>query len=426
MAIEINSNEFEKKVIQGKGPVIVDFYSTECPPCEALAPKFEYFSEQFHGKIAFYKMLRQGNKELSLSLGVRSSPTLLFFLNGKEVGERLSGAVKKSSIRKVIKDSFGLVDDISKIVRKEIHTDVAIIGAGPAGLTAGLYASRAKLDTLIIDQGNPGGQVNLTHLVANYPGTEEPINGYMLMHKTTEQVLHNGATIMRAAEITALDLKKKTIDVDDDKRIIARSIILATGSKPRELGLPGEKELFGKGISYCATCDGKFYEGKDILVIGGGNSAVEESIFLAEFAKSITIVHQFDEFQAEKKSAETLLSNPKVKVLWSHEPRAFIGEDSFHILEVEDLKEKKRKKLEGFAGVFVFVGYVPQNSLFDKQVSLNKWGYVQADPQTMAIGMDGVFVAGDVREKIYRQITTAVSDGTIAALSVQNFLRENH
>ena len=423
MPIEITAAEYESKVLKHKGLAIVDFYSQECSPCEALAPKFDYFADLYHEEVSFYKIFRQGNRELSLALGVKSSPTLLFYKDGMEVSPRLSGAIKKSAIKKTIIEAFGLSDRTSGIKRKTEEVDLVVIGGGPAGLTAGIYAGRAKINTVIIDQGNPGGQVNLTHMVANYPGTDGEINGYALMEKVTRHAEESGARFIRSAEIVRLDLEKKEIDVDDDRRIHAKAIILATGAKPRELGLPGEQALFGRGISYCATCDGRFYEGKDIYVIGGGNSAVEETLFLTEFVKSVTMIHQFDEFQANKTAADAALRNPKIKVLWSHEPRAFLGTDGFEGLEVEDLKTKERKILSGGAGVFVFVGYVPQTQLFADQMPLDKWGGAVADPMTQETTRPGVFVAGDLRSKPFKQITTAVSDGTVAALSAQKYLR---
>lgn len=424
MAKEITAQDFEKLVLSETKPVIVDFYSTECPPCEALAPKFDFFHELYQDEIKFYKIFRQGNKELSTQLGVSSSPTLLFFQGGKEVAPRLSGAVKKSQIKEVITKIFGLRDQTLGIQRQELSYELVIIGGGPAGLTAGLYAGQAKLKTLILDQGNPGGQVNLTHLVANYPGTGGELNGFMLMHHMSEQVRATSTEIMSAVEIKALDLKSKIIDVDDDKRIRAKAIILATGSSPRRMGIPGEEKYFGRGISYCATCDGKFYEGKPIYVIGGGNSAVEESLYLTNFVDKITMIHQFDTFQANQSAVEEALHNPKIEVLWNHEPRGFLGGENFEKLEVEDLKTGQRKVLSGGAGVFVFIGYQPQNDLFKDQLDLDKYGYVGAS-ENMETEVPGVFVAGDIRAKQYRQITTAVSDGTVAALNAEKFIRGN-
>jgi thioredoxin reductase (NADPH) len=423
MAKEITEKEYEELVINTKGRVIVDFYSTECPPCEALAPKFEFFNNLYGDEVTFYKVFRQGNRDLSLELGVKSSPTLLFYEDGKEIAPRQSGAVKKSVIKETIVSGYGLPDKTAGTKRETSHYDLVIIGAGPAGLTAGLYAGRAKINTLLIDQGNPGGQVNVTHMVANYPGTGGEINGYMLMHHMTEQVKESGAKILQAAEITGLNLDNKEIEVDDDKRITADAIILATGAKPRELGLPGESEFFGRGISYCATCDGAFYEGKKIVVIGGGNTAVEESLYLTEFVEHITMVHQFDELQANKTAADQALAHPKIDILWSHEPRAFLGDSEYEKLEVEDLKTGEKKVLDQGEGVFVFVGYVPQTELFADQVELNDWGYVKTS-ELLETSRPGVFAAGDVRDKLYKQITVAVSDGTVAALQVQKYLAD--
>lgn len=424
MAQEIQAKDFEKLVLQSKKPVIIDFYSTECPPCEALAPKFEAFYELYHDEVDFYKIYRQGNRELAVQLGVSSSPTLLFFKNGKEISSRLSGGVKKSQIKKALLQDFRLQDRTPSMKRKHSSYDLVIIGAGPAGLTAALYASIAKLNTLVIDQGLPGGQVNLTHLVANYPGTETEINGYMLMHKMSEQAKHAGAHFLSASEITRLDLQKKELDVDDDQTISAKAMILATGARPRPLGVEGEEKLFGKGISYCATCDGKFYEGKSVYVIGGGNSAVEESLYLTQFVKELTIIHQFDEFQANKKAAHEALSNPKIKVLWSHEPRAFMGDKTFEKLEVENLKTGEKKILSDADGVFVFIGYVPQTELFKNQLKLNQWGYIETG-ETLETEIPGVYAAGDLRAKQYKQITTAVADGTVAALNAEKFIRSH-
>ncbi len=422
MVKEISAAEYEELVINSKGPVMVDFYSTECPPCEALAPKYNYFSELYDKEISFYKIFRQGNKDLAIGLNVKGSPTVLFYKDGKEVGKRLSGAILKSELKNSILESFN-VEEKDKVARREvIDCDVAIVGGGPAGLAAAIYTARAKMKTVVIDRGQPGGLVNLTHLVSNYPGTGEDIKGFMLMHHTTEQAKASGAEIIMAADVTRIDLNDKTMDIDDDKTVKAKVIILATGSKPRELGIPGEKELFGKGVSYCATCDGAFYEGKEVYVIGGGNSAVEESIFLTKFVKKLTIIHQFDTFQANAVAIEEALNDPKINVLWSHEPRAFLGKDGFEALEVEDLKTGERKILDQADGLFVFVGYQPQNNLFKNDVNLDKWGTVIAT-EDMETNLPGVFVAGDVRSKKYRQITTAVSDGTIAALQSEKYIK---
>src|SRR5512140_1054926 len=235
--------------------------------------------------------------------------------------------------------------------------DVIIVGAGPAGLAAAIYAARARLRTLVVDESVPGGQVKTTHKVSNYPGFPEDVSGKELAAAFTAQAQRFGAKIAKAVEITAHALggPEKRLVLDEEDEVVAPAVIVATGAKPRDLGLPGEARFKGRGISYCATCDGAYFDGKDIHVIGGGNSAVEESLFLTRFARSVTIVHQFDEFQAEPSTAKEALESDKIKVLWSHEPRAFLGEGTLDKLRVENLKSKQVVELPT-DGVFVFVG----------------------------------------------------------------------
>jgi thioredoxin reductase (NADPH) len=303
--------------------------------------------------------------------------------------------------------------------------DVVVVGAGPAGLTAAIYAARARLRTLVLDEGLPGGQVKTTHKVSNYPGFPEDVKGTELAALFARQAERFGARIARAVEITDMDLKgaDKRFVLDEEEEVVAPAVIVATGAKPRPLGIPGEGEFRGRGLSYCATCDGAYYEGKDIHVIGGGNSAVEESLFLTQFAKSVTIIHQFDQFQAEASTAKEALENPKIKVLWSHEPRAFLGDGNLDRLKVENLKTHETIDLPT-DGVFVFIGMMPRTELLANVVPLDQWGCVETD-DAMATPVPGLYAAGDIRAKKFRQITTAVADGTIAALAVQKFLRES-
>ncbi len=302
--------------------------------------------------------------------------------------------------------------------------DLAVVGAGPAGLTAAIYAARARMKVIVLDEGIPGGQVKTTHKVSNYPGFPEDVKGSDLAKAFALQAERFGASIRRAVEITRHDLAGplKTFVLDDEETVEAKAVIVATGAKPRELGLPGEAEFKGRGISYCATCDGAYFDGKDIHVIGGGNSAVEESLFLTQFARTVTIVHQFDEFQAEPASVHEARENPKIRTLLSHEPRAFVGNGSLQVLDVEELKTKERKRL-ATDGVFVFVGMQPRTAILEPYLKLARGGYVETG-EGMETPVPGIFVAGDVRVKRFRQITTAVADGTIAALSAQRYVKD--
>ncbi len=415
---EITSSEFEQEVLSG-GKVVLDFYSTECPPCEALAPKFEGLASLYGEDIRFFKMFRQQNKPLAESLGVRSSPTLLFFDKGVQSPVSLSGGIKRSDI--ILQLDSMLSAERVKEIKKEIKPtvsefEVLILGAGPGGLTAGLYLCQSKVNTVLIDIALPGGQVSTTHEVSNYPGFIDPQPGYLLSHNMSEQTKLCGTIYKVAVDVTKVDLVKKEVIIDEFETVKAKKIIIATGTSPNLMGVPGEKELKGKGISYCATCDAKYYGDKEVVVIGGGNSAVEESDFISRFASKITMVHQFDALTANKQAQEKLLANEKIKVLFSHEPRSFVREGDKMITEVEDLKTKTISKLVS-DGVFVFIGMKPNIDLFRDTLELDKWGYIKTN-EDMQTSMPDIYAVGDVISKKYRQITTAVADGTIAAIAI--------
>jgi len=298
------------------------------------------------------------------------------------------------------------------------HFDLIIIGAGPSGLATAIYAARAALSTLVIDQSSAGGQVKTTHQVANYPGFIEPVSGYELAGNMRKQAERFGTRFELAAEITDIQLvgQEKWVKVDGEI-YTAKYIVIATGSAPRLLNVPGEQEYKGAGISYCATCDGEFYKDKDVIVVGGGNSAMEESLLLLQFVKSITVIHQFDTLQAEKITVEKMMANPKVNILWSHEPRGFIKKDDRILTEAENLKTKKLITLER-DGIFIFAGMLPNTSLFkNTPLQLSEQGYIVTN-EKMETNLEGIYAVGDVRVKKYRQITTAVGDGTIAALEI--------
>ncbi len=415
---EINSAEFESEVLK-TDRVVLDFYSTECPPCEALASKYEDLSKLYGKDVKFLKIFRQDNRELAEKLGVKGSPTLLFFENGKEVGDRLAGGIKRFDIIRNL-DSL-LPDSRVKEIKNNIKPsvsefDVIILGAGPGGLTAGLYLCQAKVNTVLIDTGLPGGHVSTTHEISNYPGFIEPQAGYMLSHNMSEQTKLCGTVYKVAVDVTRVDLDKKEVIIDEYETVRAKKIIIATGTTPNLTGAPGEKELKGKGISYCATCDAKYFDDKEVIVIGGGNSAVEESEYITRFAGKLTIVHQFDKLTANKKAQDKVFNNPKIDFLFEHEPRSFARVGDKMVTEVENLRTKERVKLLS-DGVFIFIGMKPNIDLFRDKLVLDNWGYIKTDGDMMT-SIPGVYAVGDIISKKYRQITTAVADGTIAAMAI--------
>jgi len=420
---EINALDFEKEVLNGE-KVVVDFYSTECAPCEALAPKFDAMAELYGEKIKFLKVFRQGNRELATELGVSSSPTLLFFENGKQVTESISGGIKKSEIIERL-DNMLTSEEVAAIKANQkpivSEYDVAILGGGPAGLTAGLYLGQAKIKTVLIDPALPGGYMGITHQVSNYPGFTEAQPGFMLAHYMSEQTKQTGIDFKVAMDITSVDLLKKEIVIDELETIRAKKIIIATGTTPNTMNAPGEKEYKGKGISYCATCDAKYFVDKEVTVIGGGNSAVEEALFITKFASKVTMIHQFDKLTANQTAIEQLQANEKINVMYEHEPRGFEKRGNTMITTLEDLKTNEIKELES-DGVFVFIGFKSNVSVLGKTLpNMNNWGYILTD-EDMKTSIPDVYAIGDIISKKYRQITTAVADGTIAAITISKEL----
>ncbi|MDI6881143.1 MAG: FAD-dependent oxidoreductase, partial [Desulfitobacteriaceae bacterium] len=292
----------------------------------------------------------------------------------------------------------------------------------PAGLTAALYASRSRLKTILIDEGLPGGQAATTFHIANYPGTPGTVYGRDLLDNMVAQAKSFGTEIHDLKEVFSVDLQgelKKI--VTEDSEYTAPVVILATGAESRRLQVPQEAEFRGKGVHYCATCDGSNYEGVDnIIVVGGGNSAVEEAVYLTRYAKHVTIVHQFDHFQASKTAQEEALANEQISIIWDSEPRAVVGENHLTGIEIENVKTGERSVVKA-QGVFVYIGMQPRNNLLRDQVKLNDWGYVEADDE-MKTNLPGVFVAGDVRSKTVRQVATAVGDGAVAAVNAERYL----
>lgn len=416
-----SSERFEEEVLRSDLPVILDFFSDECPPCTQLAPVFEKLAGKYGHLARFVKIKREENRSLAEKLGVFSSPTVLFYKEGGEVRARMNGYIRKPELRRAIEEVIGssLVETRKDIV----NSDLIILGAGPAGLSAGIYAARARLNTIIIDEGVPGGQAAATYHIANYPGTGGAQSGSQLTGEMRWQAESFGAQIEDLKEIFEVRLAgEQKVVVTEDTEYRARAIILATGAEPRRLPAEGEAQFRGYGIHYCATCDGIIYDGADdVLVIGGGNSAVEEAFFLTRYANRVTIVHQFDHFQASRIAQEEAMKNPKIRVIWDSEPRRVVGE-GYHIegLDIENVKTGERTFVQA-NGVFVYIGTQPRTDHFRDQLALNPYGYIKTDEE-MRTALPGVLAAGDVREKTYRQVVTAAADGAIAALSAERYL----
>lgn len=302
--------------------------------------------------------------------------------------------------------------------------DVVIVGGGPAGFTAALYTARAKLNTLLIEKAFYGGQMATTNEMENYPGFEEPIGGSELASRMANQARRFGAQIIQD-EVKSLTLDKSEKVVETSNGLHhAKTIILCMGATPKELGLEQERKLRGSGVSYCATCDGAFFKGRDVAVIGGGDTAAEDALYLSRFCNKVVLIHRRDALRAVKTLQDAVFSNPKIEIIWDSAVEDIKGEMSVEGLLIKNLKTGQTSEIP-VNGVFVAIGIEPRTELVKDIVGLNDYGYIVAD-EKMETSVPGVYTAGDIREKPLRQVITAASDGAIAAYSAEKYISEHN
>lgn len=306
--------------------------------------------------------------------------------------------------------------------------DVVIIGEGPAGLSAGLYASRSRLKTLIVEKEKAGGQIVTTDEVANYPGSIENATGPSLINRMVEQAKEFGAEI-QLDTIKEVELEGEIKVLKGDKgEYKAKTVIIATGAQPRKIGCPGEAEFTGRGVSYCATCDAAFFEDMEVFVVGGGDTAVEEGMYLTKFARKVTLIHRRDELRAAKSIQEKAFANEKMHFMWDSVVKEIKGDGIVESMLVENVKTGEVTEIvadeeDGTFGIFVFVGFLPNTKLFEGIIEMEN-GYIVTD-QDMKTNIPGVFAAGDCRVKSLRQVVTATADGAIAAIQAEKYIEEN-
>jgi thioredoxin reductase (NADPH) len=308
---------------------------------------------------------------------------------------------------------------------KVSHAKVVIIGSGPAGYAGAVYAARAMLEPILIQGVQPGGQLTITTDVENYPGFADVIQGPWLMEQMQKQAEHVGTRIV-SDHVSKVDLARRPfrIECDSGDRYVADSLIIATGAQARWLELPSEQKFKGYGVSACATCDGFFYRGKEVLVIGGGNTAVEEALFLTNFASKVTVVHRRNSFRAEKILQDRLFKNPKISVIWDSVLVEVAGEQNPLKVKRAVLRSVKTNVLTEVPadGIFIAIGHTPASELFAGQVEMKHAGYIRTAPFSTATSVPGVFAAGDVTDDVYRQAVTAAGQGCMAALEAERFL----
>ncbi len=304
-----------------------------------------------------------------------------------------------------------------------MHSKVVIIGSGPAGLTAALYAARANLEPLVVRGLQPGGLITTTTEVENYPGFVESIGGFELADNMEKQAARFGAQY-KDAIITSVDVSQRpfTLQTDAGETITAETLIISTGASPRHLGVPGEEKLANRGVSYCATCDGFFFRGKRVVVVGGGNSALDEGLFLTRFVSELTIVHRRDELRADPILQERAFENEKVTFAWDSVVTEILGDEGVTGVRIKNVKTGEETVLEA-EGVFPYVGHIPNSNLFKGQIHMDENGYILTDERRHT-NVPGVFVAGDVADFVYRQAITAAGEGCQAAMEATWFLAE--
>lgn len=309
------------------------------------------------------------------------------------------------------------------MVDNKTEYDVAIIGGGPAGLAAAVYAARGGMKTVIFEKALVGGQITTTADVENYPGFEDNMSGFDIADKMRKQAEKFGTEIkLENIKSIQSDNFYKIVETDSNK-YYAKSVILATGANPRKLGVQGEAKYTGRGVSYCATCDGALYRDKIVAIVGGGDSAVEEAIFLTKFAKKVYIIHRRDEFRAVKLIQKRAFENDKIEMIWDSIVKEIKGGDFIEKVELYNKKTKEVSELD-LDGIFIYVGIIPNNELVKSDVDLDEQGFILTD-ETMCTKVPGLFAAGDVVHKALRQVITAASDGATAAFSAEKWTEEN-
>jgi len=427
LIIEIKG-DLEKYLKNQNKPYILDFYADDCTTCDAIFSKIKSLWDYYKDYIDFYKINVPKNREYLKKYEVRGTPTLIAFTKDHKKIDQITTNVTKRELRDFINkllDEDTIKQINNKILENKIkyEYDVVILGAGPAGLSAAIYSKNSGLKTLVIDTNLPGGQVKLTHIVSNYPGTRNAIVGELLALNMYSQAKNIGVDFKTAVDITKIDLRNKYIIVDETEEIKSKAIIIATGASPKRLYVKNEEKFLGKGISFCAICDGPHYIGKHVAVIGGGTAALEEALYLSRLVNKITIIQNLSYFTASEPLIKEVEKNKKIKTIFNADIIEFI-EDIENKNNLYGIKIKVDNSIRTLKvdGVFIFIGTKPNSELFNGQLELDNNGFIITNID-LHTSIEGVFAAGDVRKKKYRQITIAVSDGTIAALEAYEYLK---
>ena len=414
----LNMNaEGYRKFTQAEQPVMVEFSAPWCVYCRRLAPALESVAEEYRDTLVFGAVNIDDEPELAQSEKIEVVPTLLIYQNGQVLGSIVAPESKAQLV--------AFIEETLQHREREANTtkhiyDMIVVGGGPGGYTAALYAARAGLDTVILEKLSAGGQMALTEQIDNYPGFEDGIDGFSLGEKMKRGTERFGVET-KLAEVLSLDLSGTVKKAETSEGpLFARTIVVATGAGPRELGIESEQELIGKGVNYCAACDGMFYKNKTVVIAGGGNTAAADALILSRICKKVIVVHRRDTLRATKIYHEPLMKAENVEFRWDSEIIELLHDEKVIGIRLRNVKTGEETTL-ACDGVFVSIGRKPSSELVKDQVEVDPAGYIIADESTRT-NIPGVFAVGDVRTKALRQVVTAVADGATAVHYAEEYL----
>ena len=417
MSILNMNTEGYRKFTQAEQPVIVEFSAPWCVYCRRLAPALESVAEEYRDTLVFGAVNIDDDPELAQSEKIEVVPTLLIYQNGQVLGS-IVAPESRAQLVAFIEETLQHREQEANIT--EHIYDMIVVGGGPGGYTAALYAARAGLDTVILEKLSAGGQMALTEQIDNYPGFEDGIDGFSLGEKMKRGTERFGVET-KLAEVLSLDLSGTVKKAETSEGpLFARIIVLATGAGPRELGIEGEQELIGKGVNYCAACDGMFYKNKTVVIAGGGNTAAADALILSRICKKVIVVHRRDTLRATKIYHEPLMKAENVEFRWDSEIIELLHDEKVIGIRLRNVKTGEETTL-ACDGVFVSIGRKPSSELVKDQVEVDPAGYIIADESTRT-NIPGVFAVGDVRTKALRQVVTAVADGATAVHYAEEYL----
>lgn len=417
MSILNMSAESYRKYIQAEKPVLVEFSAPWCVYCRRLAPALEAVAEEYRDTLVFGAVNIDDEPMLAQSEEIEVVPTLLLYQNGKVLGS-IVAPESKAQLVTFIEETLQSREQESNAA--EHIYDMIVVGGGPGGYTAALYAARAGLDTVVLEKLSAGGQMALTEQIDNYPGFEDGIDGFSLGEKMKRGTERFGVET-KLTEVLSLELSGAVKKAETSEgTLYAKTIVLATGAGPRELGVADEKELIGKGVNYCAACDGMFYKDKTVAIAGGGNTAAADALILSRICKKVILVHRRDALRATKIYHEPLMKTENVEFCWDSEITELLHNDKVTGIRLRNVKTGEESTL-ACGGVFISIGRKPSTELVQGQLEIDPAGYVVADESTRT-NIPGVFAVGDVRTKALRQVVTAVADGAVAVHYAEEYL----